>query len=73
MLRNGWRERAWVAATGLAALALSLGPGAPSPWLAAPAWVAFTCLIARYCAKRAKNDRAHYRRAWEVLAFAVDA
>ncbi len=73
LLRNGWRERAWVAATGLAALALSPGAGAPSPWLAAPAWVAFTCLIARYCAKRAKNDRAHYRRAWEVLAFAVAA
>ena len=35
--------------------------------------MAFTYLIARYCARRAKNDRAHYRRAWQVLAFAVAA
>ena len=58
-------------AAGLAVLVLSPWAGVGAVWFAVAACSVLTYLVTRHCVKRARNDRAHYRRAWEVLAVAV--
>ena len=68
---EGRRERVSLAAGTLAVLVFSQWTGAVGSWLSALACVALTCLVARYCLNRGTHDRAHYRRAWQILAIAA--